>query len=74
MLAGKAKGGDKVKYGISSKRIAHIIRDNPNNGACGFFDTVCGKWMHPVVIVDKLPADVRLCSHCKKYIEEAQDG
>nr|DAW55825.1 MAG TPA: hypothetical protein [Caudoviricetes sp.] len=71
---GEPKEAKKMKYGISSKRIAHIIRDNPDNGVCGFWDTVCGKWIHPVVTVDKLPAAVRLCSHCKKYMEEAQDA
>lgn len=34
-------------YGTTEKKITHIIKDNHDNGLCGFWTTICGKWIHP---------------------------
>lgn len=58
-----------MQYGISGNKIAHIVRENSSNGLCGYWDTVCGKWIHPTDIFEEIPGGARLCSHCKKHKE-----
>ena len=62
-----------MKYGITRKKIAHIIRENSVNGLDGYWDTVCGKWISPVELLDSLSDGARMCSQCKKH-EEAKHG
>lgn len=51
-------------YGTTDKKIAHIIKDNPNNGMCGFWTTICGKWIHPQSVTDEMPKEARMCKQC----------
>lgn len=60
-------------YGITDKKIAHVIRDDRDNGLCGFWTTICGKWIHPVSVSDELPERVRICKLCAKK-EAAHEG
>lgn len=62
-----------MKYGITNKKIVHIIRENSGNGLGGYWDTVCGKWIRPVDLMDVLPDGARMCAHCQKY-KEADHG
>ena len=36
-----------MTYGITNKKIAHVIVDKPDNGHCGYWATACGRWIHP---------------------------
>lgn len=58
-----------MQYGISSRGLAHVIKDHPNNGWCGFWLSVCGKEFHPIKVVDSVSDDAKLCSICKKHLE-----
>lgn len=53
-----------MTYGITNKKIAHVIVDNSDNGQCGYWATACGRWIHPLEIVSDL-AGQRICSQCK---------
>lgn len=61
-----------MTYGITSKKIAHVIVDKPDNGHCGYWATACGRWIHPLEIVSDLSGQ-RLCSQCKKSLEAKQN-
>ena len=59
-----------MQYAITSKKIAHVVQEHADNGANGYWNTMCGKWTRPVEILDSRPAGARVCTHCKKYIDE----
>ena len=44
-------------YGTTEKKITHIIKDNHDNGLCGFWITICGKWIHPQSVTDERPEE-----------------
>ena len=48
-------------YGTTEKKITHIIKDNHDNGLCGFWITICGKWIHPQSVTDERPEEGRMC-------------
>lgn len=56
-----------MTYGITNKKIAHVIVDNSDNGQCGYWATACGRWIHPLKIVSDLCGQ-RVCSQCKKSL------
>lgn len=53
-------------YGTTDKKIAHIIKDSPDNGLCGFWTTVCGKRIHPQSVTEDIPEEARTCKQCAK--------
>ena len=59
-------------YGTTEKKITHIIKDNHDNGLCGFLITICGKWIHPQSVTDERPEEGRMCKQCAKK-EAAHD-
>lgn len=59
-------------YGTTEKKITHIIKDNHDNGLCGFWITICGKWIHPQSVTDERPEEGRMCKQCAKK-EAAHD-
>lgn len=58
-----------MKYAVTGRKIAHIIRDDVNNGWCGFWYTACGKWIRPTEALDAIPDGARMCAHCNKKME-----
>lgn len=53
-------------YGITEKKIIHVIKDDKNNGFCGFYATVCGKQIHPTSLFERVPEGSRMCRLCAK--------
>ena len=37
-----------------------------DNGLCGFWTTICGKWIHPQFVTDEMPKEARMCKQCAK--------
>ena len=59
-------------YGTTEKKITHIIKGNHDNGLCGFWTTICVKWIHPQSVTDERPEEGRMCKQCAKK-EAAHD-
>lgn len=62
-----------MKYGVTRKKIVHIIRENSTNGMGGYWDTACGKWICPVKFLDALSGVEKMCICCKKREEARGD-
>ena len=52
-------------YGITEKKIAHVIQGDKADGA-GYWTTACGKWINPKRITEEKPEDCQMCKHCAK--------
>lgn len=54
-------------YGITDKKIAHVIKCDRDNGLRRSWVTaICGTWIRAEKIVEKKPEDCRMCKHCEK--------
>lgn len=58
-----------MKYGITQKKIAHVVKDDENAGPHAYWDSECGAWIRPTVITDRVPDGARLCKHCKAWLD-----
>lgn len=58
-----------MKYGITQKKIARVVKDDGNAGLHAYWDTECGAWIRPVAIMDEVPDGGRMCKHCAKWID-----
>lgn len=56
-----------MKYGITRRKMAHIIRPNAGgSNSTGFYDTACGIWIKPENIAERVPANTQICTKCAK--------
>ena len=56
-----------MKYGITRRKMAHIIRPNARSGnSTGFYDTACGIWIKPEDIAERVPPSAQICTKCAK--------
>ena len=54
------------KYGMTKKKIIHVIADNSRNGCNGYWYAACGKWIMRGEIAGFMPEDGKPCLQCKK--------
>lgn len=53
-------------YGVTDSKIVHVIGENARNGECGYWFTICGKWIRPKDVSDTKPGGCRMCKACAK--------
>lgn len=58
-----------MKYGITQRQIAHVVKDGGNAGPHAWWVAECGAWIRPTVITDRVPDGARLCKKCAKWID-----
>ena len=44
-------------YGMTKKKIIHVIADNNRNGCNGYWYAACGKWIMPAEVTETMPED-----------------
>ena len=53
-------------YGMTKKKITHLIADNSRNGCNGYWYAACGKWIMPAEVAETMPENGRMCLQCQK--------
>lgn len=56
------------RYGMTKKKIVHLIVENNQNGVNGFWYAACGKWIMPAEVTETMPDGGRMCIQCQKMI------
>ena len=54
------------KYGMTKKKIIHVIADDNRNGCNGYWYAACGKWIMPAEVTETMPDNGRMCLQCQK--------
>lgn len=49
------------KYGMTKKKIIHVIADDNRNGCNGYWYAACGKWIMPAEVTETMPENGRMC-------------
>ena len=50
-------------YGMTKKKIIHVITDDNRNGCNGYWYAACGKWIMPAEVTETMPENGRMCPH-----------
>ena len=62
------------KYGMTKKKIVHLIAESDQNGVNGFWYAACGKWITPVEVTETVPDGGRMCLQCQKKMRREAEG
>ena len=54
------------KYGMTKKKIVHLIAESDQNGVNGFWYAACGKWIMPAEVTETVPDGGQMCLQCQK--------
>ena len=54
------------KYGMTKKKIIHLIAESDQNGINGYWYAACGKWIMPAEVTETVPDGGRMCLQCQK--------
>ena len=54
------------KYGMTKKKIIHLIAESDQNGINGYWYAACGKWIMPTEVTETVPDGGRMCLQCQK--------
>ena len=54
------------KYGMTKKKIVHLIAENDQNGINGYWYAAGGKWIMPAEVTETVPDGGQMCLQCQK--------
>lgn len=57
------------KYGMTKKKIVHLIAESDQNGINGYWYAACGKWIMPTEVTETVPDGGRICLQCQKKMQ-----
>ena len=57
------------KYGMTKKKIVHLIAESDQNGINGYRYAACGKWIMPTEVTETVPDGGRMCLQCQKKMQ-----
>ena len=57
------------KYGMTKKKIIHLIAESDQNGINGYWYAACGKWIMPTEVTETVPDGGRICLQFQKKMQ-----